>query len=396
MKPAQQGFGMFTFVTLILVVIVAGASQGLLLPLLSIWLEQRGVSAQVNALNSAALYLGVFGTMFVIERPVRKYGFQPVILTGIVMVIAATISFTFTQSLAVWFMLRLIVGIGDSALHYASQLWIVSNAPADRRGRYISLYGMAYGVGFSIGPLAIKLTRYGDIIPIITMNVLFIAVLIMVLRLRNEQPPEADGARGSNTAKPENRFLRVYRLAWFPLIPAFLYGYMEASMNGNFPIYGLRMGITSDEIAYLLPLIGFGSLILQLPLGVWSDRIGRKPILMLCGIAGAAAFLAVPLAGSNSWGIGALFLVAGGSIGSFYSLGLAYAADLLPRAILPTANVIASIHFSIASLIGPNAGGWLIQHVSLPSLFYIMGSVYILFAASGLRYRGQKEDIVTE
>ncbi|WP_166242947.1 MFS transporter [Paenibacillus turpanensis] len=385
MNSAKQDFGTFVFITLILVVIVAGASQGLLLPLLSIWLEQRGVSPQMNALNSAALYLGVFGTMFFIERPVRRYGFQPVILVGIVLVIAATLSFSFTHTLWIWFLLRLLVGIGDSALHYATQLWIVSNSPPERRGRNISLYGMAYGVGFSIGPLAIGLQHYGAAVPLVSMNVLFLIVLFMVLRLRNESPPGANDAKSSLVR--ENRFLQVYRLAWFPLIPAFLYGYMEASMNGNFPVYGLRLGLTSGEISYLLPLIGAGSLILQLPLGIWSDKVGRKPILMLSGVVGAAAFLAVPLAGINTWMIGALFLLAGGAIGSFYSLGLAYAADLLPKTILPTANVIASVHFSVASLIGPNAGGWLLQHVSLASFFTIMGSVYIVFAAAGFRYR---------
>ncbi|PZD97422.1 MFS transporter [Paenibacillus sambharensis] len=385
MKPSQQGFGTYVFITLILVVIVAGASQGLLLPLLSIWLEQRGISAQMNALNSAALYIGIFATMFFIERPVRRYGFHPVILTGIILVIAASILFPFTDNLVIWFVLRLVVGVGDSALHYAAQLWIVSNSPAERRGRNISLYGMAYGIGFSIGPLAIGLAHYGNAVPIVIMNILFVIVLLMVLRMRNERPPGTDEPR--TNVPQENRFLRVYRLAWFPLIPAFLYGYMEASMNGNFPIYGLRLGLDSLEIGYLLPLIGAGSLILQLPLGIWSDKIGRKPILMLCGIVGASAFLAVPLAGTNVWIIGALFLLAGGAIGSFYSLGLAYAADLLPRSILPTANVIASIHFSLASLIGPNAGGWLLQHVSLSSLFYAMGSVYILFAFAGFRFR---------
>ncbi len=384
MKPAL-GFGSMSFITLILVVIVAGLSQGLLLPLLTIWLEQRGVSAELNALNSAALYIGVLGTMFVVERPVRKFGFKPVIVTGILLVTGATMLFPFTDSMMVWFVLRLLVGIGDSGLHYASQLWIVSNSPSARRGRNISLYGMAYGVGFSLGPLAISLLQYGDAMPLIIVNVLFVAVMLLVLRLRNERPARSDGKQEKRS--DENRFLRVYRLAWFPLLPSFLYGYMEASMNGNFPVYGLRSGMTSGDISFLLPLIGAGSLLLQLPLGMWSDRIGRKPVLMVCGLLGALSFLAVPFAGTNTWIVGLLFLLAGGAIGSFYSLGLAYAADLLPKTILPAANVLASIHYSLASLIGPNAGGWLLQHVSLSSFFFALGGVYFLFVAAGLLFR---------
>ena len=390
MKPASS-FGNLTFVTLILAVIVAGLSQGLLLPLLTIWLEQRGVSAEINAFNSAALYIGVFGTMFVVERPVRRFGYKPVLVTGMLLVIGATMLFAVTESLILWFILRLLVGIGDSALHYVSQLWIVSDSPLDRRGRNISLYGMAYGLGFTIGPLAIHLLRFGDAVPILAVNLLFAAVFLLVLKLQNEKPFEAEDKPAAH--KVENRFARVYRLAWFPLLTSFLYGYMEASMNGNFPIYGLRTGFSSSDIAILLPLIGAGSLILQLPLGIWSDRIGRKPILLVCGFAGAAAFLGIPFAGTNMWVVGALLLAAGGAIGSFYSLGLAYAADLLPRSILPSANVIASIHFSLASLIGPNAGGWLLQHVSLASLFFTIGGVYAAFVLAGLWFKGSMDRV---
>lgn len=55
--------------TLLLVVVVAGMSQGLLLPLLSIMLEDSGVSSDMNGINSAAMYIGIFCTMFFVEKP---------------------------------------------------------------------------------------------------------------------------------------------------------------------------------------------------------------------------------------------------------------------------------------------------------------------------------------
>lgn len=142
---AAPSFRVHVFL-LLAVVLIAGLSQGLLLPLLSILLEGAGVSSDLNGLNSAALYIGTFCTMFFIERPVARFGYKKVITAGMIMVAAAVLLFPAHQSLALWFALRLIVGIGDSALHYATQLWIVSLAPADKRGRTISLYGMAYGV----------------------------------------------------------------------------------------------------------------------------------------------------------------------------------------------------------------------------------------------------------
>jgi MFS family permease len=376
----------YRLAALLLVVVIAGMSQGLLLPLLSILLERSGVSPELNGYNSAAMYIGIFMTMFIIEKPVVRFGYKRVIVTGIALVTISTLLFPLTHSLTAWFVLRLLVGIGDSALHFATQLWIVSASPADKRGRTISLYGMSYGIGFSIGPLGINLLPYGESLPFMACSLFFVIILLLVLRMKNEWPEKA-----SRDAGAENRFFRTYRLAWFVLIPGLLYGLMESSMNSSFPLYALRIELDQHWISLLLLAFGIGGLILQLPLGVWSDRIGRKPVLIGCGFVGAAAFLAIPLAEDRIYLLFALFAIAGGVVGSFFSLGLAYAADILPRSMLPAANVIASIHFSIGSIMGPTLGGLGLRYVAPDSLFYFLGIAFLAFALSGFGFRPRRQ-----
>ncbi|WP_342780053.1 MFS transporter [Cohnella terricola] len=367
---------------LLLAVVVAGMSQGLLLPLLSIIPFISGVSPDMNGMNSAAMYIGIFCTMFFVEKPVLRFGYRNVILVGLLLVTSAGILFPFTESLAVWFVLRLIVGVGDSALHYTTQLWIVSSSPANARGKFISFYGMAYGIGFSLGPLGINLLPLGRAVPFLVTSMFFVCVLLLVLRLKNEIP---ERARKETTS--ENRFMKTYRMAWFVLIPGLLYGLMESSMNSSFPLYGLRISLDQHWISLLLLSFGVGGLILQLPLGILSDRIGRKPVLIACGLFGSLAFFAIPAAGSNVALLFALFAVAGGVVGSFFTLGLAYAADILPRSILPAANVIASIHFSIGSMMGPALGGYGMRYVSDHSIFLFLGAAFLFFALLGFGFR---------
>ncbi|WP_281169571.1 MFS transporter [Paenibacillus harenae] len=383
-------YSKFRLITLLLVVVVAGMSQGLLLPLLSIMLEDSGVTADMNGINSAAMYIGIFCMMFFVEKPVIRFGYKKVILAGITLVTVASLLFPFTQSLAAWFVLRLLVGVGDSSLHFATQLWIVSSSPADRRGKYISLYGMAYGLGFSLGPLGINLLPFGKPVPFLVSCLFFVMVLLLVLRMKNEMPE-----RAAKDAAAGNRFVATYRAAWFVLIPGFLYGLMEASMNSSFPLYALRIELSQHWISLLLLAFGAGSLVLQLPLGIWSDRIGRKPVLVACGIVGSLAFFAIPAAGGSVWLLFVLFVIAGGVVGSFYSLGLAYAADILPRAILPAANVIASIHFSIGSIMGPTLGGYGIRYVSVHSVFLFLGASFLAFALLGFGFRPKGQAAAT-
>lgn len=379
------------FIIIILVVIIAGMSQGLLLPLLATLMDESGASSGANGFNAMALYIGTFGAMLLIERPVRSFGYKRVILFGIVMMTVATCLFPVYDGLWFWFLLRIIVGIGDSALHYSSQLWITSSSPAERRGRNISLYGMSYGIGFSVGPLLMNLLHFGKALPFIAVSACFVAVFGLLLQLGNEYPDY-----GTEGVTVRQKYSAVYKIAWFALIPSFLYGYMESSLNSNFPVYAPRIGISSGWVSAILPALGLGSLILQLPLGLWSDRVGRKPVLMIAGLIGSAAFLLVPLAGDRISVVLVLFAIAGGLVGSFFSLGLAFAADLLPRTILPTANVIASVQFSMASIIGPNLGGQSIQHGSPGSMFYILGGLFLGFALLGFAFRDRQPADLTE
>ncbi|OAS16314.1 MFS transporter [Paenibacillus oryzisoli] len=374
----------YQLTTLIMVIIVAGMSQGMLLPLLTILLDRSGVSTDANGVNAAALYIGIFATMFFIEKPVRRYGYKPIIMIGMSFIIIANCLFPVWQQVGFWFVLRLIVGIGDSALHFATQLWIVASSPKEKRGRNISLYGMAYGVGFSLGPLGITLLKAGIWVPFMVTSTFFLLILLLLTRLKNERPERAERPEAAH-----KRASTVISLAWFPLITSLLFGYMEAAMNSNFPLYGLRIGISESTIGLLLPVTGIGGLIMQLPLGVWSDRIGRKPILMGTAIVGALAFSCVPFVGTNLWGLGFCLGVAGGMVGSFFSLGLAYAADILPRHLLPTANIIASIQYSIGSIIGPLVGGMALHYLSVFSIFYFLGLVYLLFGLAGFIFKAR-------
>lgn len=372
----------WNYMILITVIIAAGLSQGLLLPVLSILLEQKGVSSSLNGLNAAALYVGSFAMTLVAERVLGAIGFKRLIAAGLSLVLVALLLFPLLPGIKVWFVLRLFVGIGDSAINYAAQLWVLLMTPAEHRGRNLSLYGMSYGLGFSLGPIGISLLRYGQAAPFLIIAVLFVLVLLLVLiKLPDSHPDKVEHGEGQ-----ARRFGRSYSLAWYALIPALLYGYMEASLNSNFPVYGLRIGYSTDQIAALLPFAGIGGLLLQLPLGLWSDRYGRKKILIFSGVSGGLAFTLLPLSGNHFLLTLVVLMAAGGLVGSFFSLGLSYAADILPRNLLPAANVVSSFHFSIGSIVGPGIGGLLLEFGWGSGVFVLLGAFYILFGLAGLLF----------
>ncbi len=208
----------YTFWVLILVVGIAGLSQGLTIPMLTVLLEKQGVSSVMNGLNAAALYIGMVMVNPFLEIPLRRIGYRATILWGLLLVTIATALIPMFNHLAIWFVLRLLMGVGDSGLHYASQMWVTKIAAPENRGRDLSIYGLAYGVGFSIGPLGLSVLHLGIWVPFGGLLVLYLVAFLLLSRINSEFLEQIE-----QTEKKQNKYSLVLRLAWLALIPSFLY-----------------------------------------------------------------------------------------------------------------------------------------------------------------------------
>ncbi|MGD9677719.1 MAG: MFS transporter [Vulcanibacillus sp.] len=365
------------FFILICTISISGFSQGLLLPLLSLLLEKQGISSASNGLSSSALYIGMLLASPFMEAPVRRFGYKPIIIFGLSIVTIAIMLFPVWNNFYFWIFLRFIVGVGDNAIHYASQLWITTTAEPRKRGRVISLYGLSYGIGFAIGPLGLILASIDYRLPFILTTVIFIIIIIVVLQLVNLKPEKIQATISSTESN--NKYIKVYALAGIALVPMFIYGFLEATLNVGFPIFGLRTGLDEKVISLMLSSFAIGSLLFQLPLGYISDYIGRKKVLIIVTFVGGIIFSLMPFIHSTTLLL-FLFVLAGGFTGSLFSLGLAYVTDILPRSLLPTASIIATIHFGLGSIFGPYLSGLTIEVFSPESIFYLISLVVISFS----------------
>lgn len=374
----------YRYWVLVGMVSIAGFSQGMLLPVLAVMLETAGVSASANGLNAAALYIGILLISPFIEKPVRKYGYKPVIIIGLMLVTVSLILFPFWQVFWFWFILRIIVGVGDNLIHFSTQIWISSTSSKEKRGRQLAIYGLAFGLGFGIGPMMTRLIEINEYLPFLIASASSVIAWLFILFLRNEWP--ASDFETAATLNTFNRYKKVLKLAWFALLPGFCYGYLEASLHGNYPVYAMRMGLDIQFVTMLLlPTFVFGSLITQLPLGILSDKVGRSRVIMGLILSGCLLFFSMSFVEHLPWALWSLFAASGMLLGSLFSLGITYLADLVPANLLPTGTVMTGILFALGSMTGPTVGGWLIGIVGQGAIYYsISGMLLLIFIAGAV------------
>ncbi|STO09011.1 MFS transporter [Exiguobacterium aurantiacum] len=360
----------FRFSILLLIVFISGLIQGALIPLLSTLIERDGNSAWLNGLNATMLYLGVIVSAPLLERFVRKYGFRPTIVLGIVLTALATFFLPLWPTLLAWAVMRFVIGFGDSALHYGSQVWVTSVSEKRSLGRAMAYYGMSFSLGFAVGPLIAPLVDIHFWLPFLVLIFFCLASLFFIFKVENEFP-EAEKVKTDSTG----RIRLVLIGAGYTLLPAFTYGFLEASLNANLPIFTVRNDIGLAQTSTLITTFIVASIAVQLPLGRLADHFGKKRILQIVLTLGTLLFALANLAVDHYAWLLVLFALAGAGLGSTYSLGLAHMTEVLPRSLLPTGNMLYSIAFSVGSISGPMIGAF---WISLPKDVYFLMYALIL------------------
>lgn len=380
------------FWILVAIVSISGFSQGMLLPLIAIIFEQDGVSSALNGLSATGLYIGTLVIAPFMEPQLRKFGFKPLLLAGGGLVIASLLLFPLWKSVAFWFLLRVLIGIGDQALHFSTQTWITSTSPQHRLGRNIAIYGMSFSIGFGAGPLFVPLVNIFEPLPFIVSGVLCLIAWSFVFFLKNDFPEVSTS--GTHSSKGVfGRFQAAILIAWIAFLPPLGYGFLEASLNAIYPVYALRQSIDVAIVSIMLAAFSAGAIATQLPLGMLSDRLGRKKILIFALVGGAAVFGTASFFETNAWLTVGFFALAGMFVGSTFSLGISYMADLMPKELLPTGNLLCGIAFSIGSLAGPFLGGLFVEYVVDYSFLLLIAAI-LLFIGIIIVLRGDKKAAV--
>jgi len=366
------------FYILVAIVAISGFSQGMLLPLISVIFEQDGLSVTLNGLNATGLYIGTLLISPFMEAPLRRFGYKPVIIVGGMLVFLSLLLFPLWKSVTFWFVLRLLIGIGDHALHFATQTWITSTSPEKQLGKNIAIYGLSFGAGFAVGPLLVNLIHIFEGLPFIVSGILCMLAWSLVFKVDNDFPEHTTGS--TSTSGSFKRFAVTTKVAWFALLPGFGYGFLESSLNAIYPVYALRTSIDVSMLSLIISAFSIGGLVTQIPLGHLSDRFGRRNVLLTVLSIGSLIFFLASFYESNAWFIATFFLVAGMFIGSTFSLGIAYMADTTPREMLPTGNLLCGIFFSLGSLSGPFLGGLFLELANGLSFFILIASVlFVIF-----------------
>jgi MFS family permease len=330
---------------------VVGIAIGLGVPLLSVVMEARGHSASMIGLNMAVAGLASIAAAPLATPLAIRAG---VVWTMLAMIVAgafALLGFHFAASFWMWFPLRVILHASITILFILSEFWISVSAPPRRRGFVLGIYATVLSLGFALGPWLFAQTGSEGILPFAVAFGLIMAAALPVLAAWKQSPALAPaGGRSGGFS----RFIWLVPSATAAVV---VFGAVETGGFALFPVYAGNLGYSQKDAALLLTMIGLGNVILQIPLGMVSDRVrDRRLLLLFCALVGLAGSLLMPWAGN--WHLmAALLFVWGGVVAALYTIGLAHLGSRLSGSDLATANAAFVLCYGIGMVLGPQAIG---------------------------------------
>lgn len=325
-----------------------------MLPLLALELDRRGVPASMIGLQTAVQAGASICTALILPRLIVMLG-PRVLLAGAILTAAAVVlSFPLMPSTVLWFPLRFLLGGCLTVLFIVSEYWITGVAEENRRGIVTGIYATFLSLGFAAGPAILSAIGSVGWLPYATGAAIFVLGLFPVLVGGGAVPHHEDGA-------PETPVTEVLMAAPVAVLAAFFFGAIESSGFSFLPIWGEHAGLNETQAALLLTMSGLGNVALQIPIGLLSDRINRRQLILGCALFGAAGVLCAPsLVATPSFLFAGVFLWSG-IVGGIYTVGLAHLGERFRGSRLASANAAFILNYSLGMLVGPPAAGMAIE-----------------------------------
>lgn len=380
---------------------------GIVIPLLPFYAENFQAAPLDIGLLVSAYSLMQFIFSPILGSLSDKYGRRPILFFSIVGSGVGYLMIGFAGALWMIYAGRILGGITGGNLSTA-QAYIADVTSKANRAKGMGLFGMAFGLGFILGPaLAGILSKWGINVPFFFAAALS---LINAVGLYFFLPESRDFKRDAPVERRGSRFAELFEslkdsrfttitVEYFLVVTAF------SMMTTSFAYYTMfKFGYDAAHTGYILAYVGFLAVVMQGGLfGVLVKRFGEAPLVVFGCVMLILSFAAVPYVSKDEGGLTALLIGT-----AFFSLGNSLSSPALTSLASKTAGEseqgkalgIMQSAASLARVIGPLICGILLNNAfnqvddfTLKRTFWTASAIMTLALVAAIYYAGKRKNL---
>ncbi|MCR6498703.1 MFS transporter [Shinella sp. CPCC 101442] len=334
--------------------------------------SQEGFSTSVIGFVGAGYSIGFAIGCIYVTRVLRAIGHIRTFSAMAAIASASAIAMVLVIDPLFWFVMRIIAGICFASLFATVESWLNASVTNANRARTLSVYRVV-----DLG----SVTAAQYLIPGIGIGGFeLFAIVAMALSLSLVPISLAD--RSSPTVPEAIRFdvKKLWNISPLATVGCIVVGLTNAAFRNLGPIYAHDIGLSVTAIASFMSAGIVGGVVLQYPLGIYSDRLDRRLIILLAtlGSACAALYLAF-FAGGDEWRNLVGIFIFGAFAMPLYSLCSAHANDHAGEGEHALVSAGMLFFWSCGAIIGPLFASVLLQFFGPQALFLYTAVILVAF-----------------
>ncbi|MGE8388272.1 MAG: MFS transporter [Pseudomonas sp.] len=362
---------------------IIALGNGFMSSLTTLRLGAAGESATMIGIVSSSYFLGLtLGAVFN-DRLILRIGHIRA-YTSFAALIAATILLQGVfYDTTWWSILRLINGWAAVGVFLVIESWLLLAGDAKIRGRLLALYMISfYGAGVIAQACLGEITHLGDSAPFMLAGVLAALSVLPIVILPRVSPL----LEQVEPLKPR----QLLGVAPSGLVGCFGSGVAIAGIYALLPLYLQRIGLDVGEVGNMMAWVILGAMLLQYPVGRWSDRKDRQDVLIALAALCVVLSLITVFLPSQSALLPVMLFLLGGGVFTLYPVAVSHAADRAPSdALVPMIQGLLLIN-SLGSAMAPLAISPAMTEFGEAGLFWAFAVVNLGMVSFFLWRRGKR------
>jgi MFS family permease len=351
-------------------------ANGLQGSLIGIRASLEGYSASASGIILTGYYAGfLLGALYIPQR-IKNVGH---VRTFAALASIASISILI-QSLHVsflgWFLMRFISGICFVGLYTVAESWVNDLTDNEHRGQALSIYMIVSMAGSAFGQLFLNIANPETATLFMIVSILISVSLVPILIVVSKQPDFS--VAKFFTIK------ELYKASPLGVVAAIMTGLAHGTLWGIGSIYGLKNGLSIEQVSIFMFTFVIGGAINQYLVGYLSDKYDRRTIIVIVAfLASIFAVLAVLIGGSFIALIIITFIFGGLTV-PLYALAIAHTNDFLEKDEMVAASAGIQLAGGVGLTIGPIIGGLSLDLIGASGFWIFLFLIHALLGVFGL------------
>ena len=360
-------------------------ANGLQGSLIGIRASLEGYSASAAGIILTGYYAGfLLGALYIPQRiknvgHVRTFAALASIASISILIHSLHISFLG------WFIMRFISGMCFVGLYTVAESWVNDLSDNEHRGQALSVYMIVSMAGSAFGQLFLNMADPETATLFMIVSVLISISLVPILIVVSKQPDFS--VAKFFTVK------ELYKASPLGVVTSIMTGLAHGTLWGIGSIYGLKNGLSIEQVSIFMFTFVIGGAINQYLVGYLSDKYDRRTIIVIVAFLASIFSVLAVLIGSSFIALIIITFIFGGLTVPLYPLAIAHTNDFLEKDEMVAASAGIQLAAGIGLTIGPIIGGLSIDFIGASGFWIYLFLIHALLGVFGL-FRMQVREAV--